>query len=116
MIESGKSVGRQIAGVVFWTLIFMILCVGKDFTWNYGGVEGVAYTTWRVGIIGEPWLKLESWGVGPLENIVWGEAQMRFEPNIMYFLGLLAVIACLVYLRREGKTRGKDGAIHGTQA
>jgi len=94
----------------------MILGVGKDFTWNYGGVEGVGYTSWRVGIIGEPWLKLESWGVGPLESVVWGEAQWNFEPNMTYLLGILAVTTCFIYLRREKKVRGNNGASQGVQA
>ena len=116
MRESNRSLVTKTVQVVYWTLIVMILGVGKDFTWNYGGVEGVGYTSWRVGIIGEPWLKLESWGVGPLESVVWGEAQWNFEPNMTYLLGILAVTTCFIYLRREKKVRGNNGASQGVQA
>lgn len=104
----GESIMARSAGMartIMWLLIFLVACVGRDYTWNVAGVSGASYQRWRVGIMGEPWLRVESWGVGTLENVVWGKSQWVFEPHPIYVASLLVIMLCLVHLHLLGKSR-----------
>jgi hypothetical protein len=84
-----------------WLLLINLFMVGQDRFSNPIDPQGLVYSSWRMGTVGNPWLRFERWGSAHSEPVNWTPGSWAFDPDLTHLIGLLGLIACHRHLRKQ---------------
>jgi hypothetical protein len=100
-IRSPGSLWTGMIRMTFWLLLINLCMVGQDRFSNPNDQQSQAYSSWRMGTVGNPWLRFERWGSGHPEPTHWSPWTWVFDPDLTHLIGLLGLIACHRHLLKQ---------------